>query len=358
MTDPYRARPRRTALTAPAPLDGRPLRALAAVHMYPPTHNAGAEVMLHTMLRDLQRRGWDVQVMAMNYRGMPYEYDGVPVVACPVDREQGAHFSWSDVVVTHLDATRRAIAWARHGRPLVHLVHNHRQLTHHRVRVAEAQLVVWNSEWIRDQHKEWGGESIVVRPPVNSADYRVERDRKGAVTLINLFRPKGSSTFWHLAGQFPRRRFLAVRGAYGLQDIPALTPPNVRTVDNHPDVRAIYSQTRVLLVPSHYESWGRVAVEAMASGIPVIANPTPGLLEALTSPTEGACALFADVANPSAWRSALQSLDSALTYRKWSNRALLRSAELDAQSAGDLDAFAEAMTRLATSGAPTLAAHG
>lgn len=42
-------------------------------------------------------------------------------------------------------------------------------------------------------------------------------------------------------------------------------------------------------MPSYYESWGRVAVEAMSLGIPVIAHPTPGLKESL-----GDAGLFAN----------------------------------------------------------------
>jgi len=39
------------------------------------------------------------------------------------------------------------------------------------------------------------------------------------------------------------------------------------------------SQARVLLVTSHSEGFGRMAVEAMACGVPVVANPVGGLLE-------------------------------------------------------------------------------
>ena len=39
------------------------------------------------------------------------------------------------------------------------------------------------------------------------------------------------------------------------------------------------SQARVLLVTSHSEGFGRMAIEAMACGVPVVANPVGGLLE-------------------------------------------------------------------------------
>lgn len=351
--DPYRSSPRRVELGEREQLDGRAPRVLAAVHLYPPGHNAGAEVMLHTMLRDLVRRGWEAHVLATEYRGEPYDVDGVHVERAPADRDMARPFGWADVVVTHLDATRKAMSWCRWGRPLVHVVHNHRQLYFHKVRPELAQLVVWNSEWVRERNAAAWSEhpSIVVRPPVYSHDYATRHDTKrhrGRVTLLNLYPPKGSKTFWRLVAALPEQRFLGVRGSYGGQDVPRVIPSNACVIENTPNVvRDVYRHTRVLLVPSHYESWGRVAVEAMASGIPVIAHPTPGLQEALTSPELGGCALFVDAADTAGWIEALQQLDDPSIYDEWSKRSLARSAELDAIAAADLDAFADAMLRLA-----------
>lgn len=347
MTDPYRSRVR---LDDRAPLDGRPLRALAVVHLYPPGHNAGAEVMLHTMLRDLVDHGWQVRVLATEYRGLPYVRDGIEVARAPIDRDMREQWSWCDVGITHLDATRRAMSWSRWGRPLVHIVHNHRQLAHHRVTPGRAALVVWNSEWIAGEHASWPGESIVVRPPVAVADYETKRaGRRGAITLLNLYQPKGSDVFWRLAERFHRRRFIGVLGAYGHQHVPRRVPRNVRLVRNTPDVREIYGQTRVLLVPSVYESWGRVAIEAAASGIPVIAHPTEGLRESLTSPTFGGCALFADRDNFGEWVEAVHALDDADTYELWSQRSRQRALELDAVRLDDLERWRSSLERLAVS---------
>lgn len=323
---------------------------LAVVHLYPPLHNAGAEIMLHALLRDLVARGWDVRVLATQYRGEPYERDGVSVARAPVDIETGEHFAWCDVAITHLDATRRAVGWARWGRPLVHVVHNHRQLVFHKVRPAQAQLVVWNSEWLQREAKSWRGHpSLVVRPPVRSADYATERSDDGAATLLNLYPPKGADTFWRLVDELPRHRFLGVLGSYGGQRIPERVPSNAEVIPNTPDVvERVYARTRVLLMPSRYESWGRAAVEAMASGIPVIAAPTLGLVEALTSPRHGECALFVDAADVDGWAKALRELDDERTYEHWSKRARQRSDELDRQAVVDLDAFAEAMLSLAS----------
>ena len=84
------------------------------------------------------------------------------------------------------------------------------------------------------------------------------------------------------------------------------------------DVKEIYKTTSVLLAPSlWYESWGRVATEAVMNGIPVLASSSGGLPEAvdvggvildapkecgsteerekwLTLPSEESCRVWAD----------------------------------------------------------------
>jgi glycosyltransferase involved in cell wall biosynthesis len=73
----------------------------------------------------------------------------------------------------------------------------------------------------------------------------------------------------------PRQGFLFVVGAYGRQVRPRLA--NVQVI---PPVawdrmrEAVYARTRVLLMPSEYESYGRCGVEAAHAGVPTIAHPT------------------------------------------------------------------------------------
>lgn len=322
---------------------------LAVVHRYLPSHNAGAETMLHAILRDLVDHGWECLVLSQNHRGPAYKWDGVNVERAPRDLELTDSWEWTDVAITHLHGTRGAIAWSRRGRPLVHLVHNHAQLRHQRVTARDAALVVWNSEWVRKAWEEWSGPSIVTRPPVLAERYRTENDDRftdGAVTLLNLCEAKGGKTFWRLAGERPDLTFLGVEGAYHIQE-PAPDLPNVIVEENTPDVLHVYERTRVLVVPSRYESWGQVAVEAMASGIPVIAANTPGLREACTSPEVGECALFCDPDNVTEWLDALEMLDDPRAYGTWSDASLRRSAELDEQAAFDMKALRETLHALA-----------
>ena len=315
------------------------MRVLAWVHLYAPDHCAGAEMMLHEILLGLRARGHDVHVICDSSTAPDFE--GVPITTrsslTAVERER--LLDWADIVITHLDRTREVVAALAHRRPLVHLVHNDRQLTHHRVKPNDAQLVVANSQWIAGAIK-WPGETIVVPPPVDPARYRTPRTDADSLTLVNLSAEKGARTFWALASALPDRPFLGVVGGYGPQVIPSVIPSNVTIVEHGPDIAAVYARTRILLMPSGYESWGRVGIEAAASGIPTIAHPTPGLLESL-----GSAGIFADRNNTPAWVETVLALDDPDVYACHSRLSLARSAAL--APGPSLDRLEQAMMRLA-----------
>lgn len=302
------------------------MRLLAHVHAYPPAHNAGAEWMLHSILAWLVEQGHECHVYGASTR-KSLVIDGVELHGRCAPRKlvQLYELIMPDVVITHLDETQRAV---NHGqfiaRPIVHLVHNDIQLAFHKVKEAQAQLVVHNSEWIAKADR-LGYPSMVVRPPVFADRYRTETTRE-YVTLINLTKEKGAPIFYDLARENPDQLFLGVRGGYGVQEVPLTLPENVTIIDNTPDIIGeVYARTKILLVPSTYESWGRVAIEAAASGIPIIANPTPGLKESL-----GSAGLFAARKDPRAWNRELRRLlENGDHYAEFSRRTSARAIELD-----------------------------
>jgi glycosyltransferase involved in cell wall biosynthesis len=208
-------------------------------------------------------------------------------------------------------------------------------------------LAVYNSQWMRQAAELWFAShtpkhtpaaELVVRPPVRAGDYRTTPG--DCITLINLYDSKGGGLFWRLAEAMPDRKFLGVLGAYGDQVVKDL--PNVEVLQHVPgDQMAahVYSRTRVLLMPSVYESWGRTGVEAFASGIPVIAHQTPGLAESLA---EGG--IFVDREDQAGWVAMLRALEDPAEWQAASERALARSRELDPSE--DLAAWCDAIEAL------------
>lgn len=300
-------------------------------HLWPPDHNAGAELYAQTVLRHLLERGHECRASVR--RTSVKEYLGVEVTSHARIRED---WDWCDVAITHLDETKKAMAESRRtGKPLVHLVHNDAQLRYHKV-PQTASLVVFNSRWVADRHKAWGGAKLVIPPPVIADDYRVQRPGS-MLTLINVSKPKGSRVFYDLATLMPKRQFLGVLGAYHQQE--RWRRPNVRLVENTPDARSIYAQTRILLMPSGYESWGRTGIEAAVSGIPTIAAPTPGLRESL-----GKAGIWAGRDDLDCWRQIIECLDDPKEYAYHSRLAKQRAGQLN--PAGDLNRLAVAIEGL------------
>ncbi|MER7023868.1 glycosyltransferase [Streptomyces sp. NPDC000404] len=317
---------------------------------YPPDHNAGSEWMLHSMLRPLAERGHRVEVW-LSHPGKThksYEIDGVYVVPFQEGIDFVARAHRADVLVTHYENVPLLAGLARERAiPLTVICHDNFAASFHNA--AGADLVVYNSEWIRRDGEIYYARyppeflprrSIVVRPPVIADEYRTRPGE--CATLVNLNADKGGELFWRIAAWTPEWKFRGVRGAYGEQVMPPPRLPNCEVVDSVPGQQMrehVYSRARVMLMPSLYESWGRVAVEAFASGIPVIAHPTPGLVEAM-----GAAGIFAYRDDQNAWIDALRSLRDPDTWARASRRALERSAELSA--AHDLDLWCEAIESL------------
>lgn len=288
------------------------MRVVACAHLYPPASRVGSWISTHEYLAHLVRRGHRVDVVRLRAgRRADYEHEGVTVHSGPgwVERLP------ADVLIAHC-SDGGAVTNA--DVPTVRFVH-----MPCRASDLDADLVVWNSEASR---VPISGRSMVLHPPVDPAKYATTPG--DAVTLVNLTKAKGVHTFWQLAEAMPDVPFLGVKGGYGHQHPPKL--PNVEIMASQRDMRAVYAKTRILLAPSEYESWGRVGVEAMASGIPVIAHPTPGLIESL-----GDAGTFVPRSDIDGWEHAIRSMD----WDAQSAKAKARSAELD--PAADLDLFAD-----------------
>jgi len=154
---------------------------------------------------------------------------------------------------------------------------------------------------------------------------------------VNLTSAKGGRLFWHLAKTTPDVQFLGVRGGYGQQV--SNKAKNVTVIDPTVDMAGdVYSRTRILLMPSLHETWGMVGMEAMTCGIPVIAHPTPGLVESL-----GDAGIFVDRADADGWRQAIRSLTGD-EWNEASARASARAAAFDATA--QIDTFAAALESL------------
>lgn len=287
------------------------MKALAVVPLYPPHSRVGAWLATHEFLAHLVDRGHEVTAVTMSSGvARPEALDGVRVVGAKTD--VAALAAAADVVITHLD--RGAEIAREAGKPCVQMAHGANMAAFDGV-----DLVVANSRAMADSITN-ARRVIVCHPHTRPEAHRVEATGD-AVTLVNHSRAKGGKTFAQVAERLPDRRFLAVRGGYGEQV--GLRGPNVVRWATQDDMRKVWAETRILVMPSEHETWGMVAVEAMLNGIPVIAHPTPGLRESL-----GDAGVFVDRDDIDGWVHAIAALDDPDIYQAASDRARARAGSI------------------------------
>lgn len=163
-------------------------------------------------------------------------------------------------------------------------------------------------------------ETGTVRPILHRDKILIPNAFQGdAITLVNANQNKGVHVFLDLARKMPDRKFLGVLPYYGETRLPP-SPPNVEWVPFNDDIRTILRRTRILLMPSYYESFGRIGIEAMLNGIPVLySKPNPNSVYPGGS-TEGLdewirpIGLACERESTEEWIQAVRSLDDPDAY--------------------------------------------
>jgi len=173
-----------------------------------------------------------------------------------------------------------------------------------------ANVTPWPSTIVRTE---------VIRPIMHEHKIKMDPFPSGdMITLVNANVNKGVHQFIELAKRLPDRKFLGVIPYYGELWVPP-APANIEWIKFDDDVRNILKRTRILLLPSNYESFGRIAVEAMYNRIPVIyskSNPNaapPGTTEGVEAwivPAGIGC----ERDRPEQWVDAVVSLDDPDVY--------------------------------------------
>jgi glycosyltransferase involved in cell wall biosynthesis len=362
-------------------------RILAYVHAYcGHGREAGAETTLHDLLKSLVSAGWEANVVLSepHYMGgervEPYWIDGVFV-----RMENGGDTLleaalYTDVMISHLDNSERTTYVAqKYDKAMVQLIHNTMWQTEGYIATGP-DLLVYNTDWVKKYHEgnenpvasipkmlERGADTlmrvdfvvvpdrrttkipgIVVHPQVDPADYSAAGSHDH-ITFINFHKNKGPEIFWELAKLRKDVQFLGVLGGYGEQEIPSVVPDNVTLIENTRDMKSVYAATRALLMPSLYESFGRVAIEAAASGVPTIHSDTPGLRESLRHPLGHNTGLMVDRLdhhNISIWSDALDAVFSGTYYPAYKKNALNASAWWNLQRKTETANFVSTMEKL------------
>jgi glycosyltransferase involved in cell wall biosynthesis len=220
---------------------------------------------------------------------------------------------------------------AIYRKPVVHLAHS--DISRAEIRNAsDGQAVIYNSEWSRSQLEPgYRHPGFVLRPPVDPLEFDTGANpaKNEHITLINLDQNKGGMILTRIAQALPHRKFIGVVGSYSQpRKLGQFTrqPPNVEVVAKTARITDIYARTRILIMPSEYESWGMVAQEAACSGIPTISTGTPGLRENC-----GTAGIYVkDREDTAEWVRHIEALmTDAKLYKSKSEAARKRARQLD-----------------------------
>lgn len=254
------------------------------MHSCAATVKAGAELVAHELTKHLQRAGWNTRIML--YDHTMESFDGIELIKmpyqAPLDDKCRQVLGETDILLTQNFVPEDAIKIAEEfGLPICFFLH----LDVEKVEVLQQRwnvpiYIVYNA---MTQHEvvptihPW----TVVRPHVDYSRFEAIAGQAKSgkqVTLLNCFENKGGKTLKLLAEAMPDIPFTGVKGGYGDQVLDG-SSPNLTYKEHSANPLPYYADSRIVIMPSRNESWGRVALEAMAAGIPVIVGDTPGLRE-------------------------------------------------------------------------------
>lgn len=267
---------------------------VALTHGYPPVWNMGGEVSLHRSLVGIKEK-----VLVLTKTEKPYTFEGVRVEnlnmndvlnikADPrpiVNQLQSVH---TRVIFAQNELSLPAVRAARiMGTTSVIGVHTPPRFGRTiRDALRFADHAVYNTHAAAREWKNPNG--LVLHPPTTAPPKKFSA-RGNAYTMLSSLRNKGITVVLELAKRYPQQRFIVVLSpanpTHGIPDLEAQAA-KLPNLEIHPRVNPEHvhkylEQTRIILVPSMYETYGMSAIEAAGYGIPSIHVDTPHVREGI-----------------------------------------------------------------------------
>ena len=235
-----------------------------------------------------------------------------PAAALPL-----AAAAWNASIIVVQSGTALAplvLASLRTGRATAVYLHNVEVHQLGGMLIADPSLLyLANSDFTAGRWRALCGLHCHVIKPVVIADNYITAGNGSKVLFVNPAPIKGVQLMFALAAQCPELTFLVVESwnlepawrTYCQQWARSLG--NVQWLGPQDDMRGVYGQARVLLMPSVWEeAFGRTVIEAQLSGVPVLASNRGALPD-----TVGDGGLTLDPHEPvESWAEALRRLMS------------------------------------------------
>lgn len=310
-------------------------------HYYLPQSHGGMANTLHQLCLNFQSQGHDVVVLSGFRRAVDFlslrssltiavrkRLYGIAVsrdlrLSYPVWRSWSPQIALEyvveteqpDIIVVMGGAVVPIVRSARPlGIPILIQVHDVEEDWHKgNFREVIDLPIVANSKFTAGVYcKRYGANAQVIYPYMPLNRYKVVSSRQ-RVVFVNPILRKGLRKAYEVAKLCPHIPFIFVGNLPevdeqgNILDHKQFALPNLILQPFCSDMREIYRQCRILLVPSQWEeAYGRVVNEAQVSGIPVLASTRGGVPEAVG---EGGLLLDAD-APSELWAETLNKMYS------------------------------------------------
>jgi glycosyltransferase involved in cell wall biosynthesis len=279
-----------------------------------PTTFAGSEISAYETLKYLQARGHTIIIFVKVWKVS--EYNGLKIYKYDETSSfYKNHIKNCDVVFFQMgNEAKNLEIFQNIHKPVyvfIHVVNSYEWLIQQKM--IFPITVVYNSNMTQDTIPTIYDNMRMV-PYVNTAKFKNLREltiQNDVVCLINCNRNKGGELLVTLAHNMPDVQFLGVKGGYSNQIIENPCPSNLTYIENQEDITVVFKKIGILIMPSTNVTWGRTAVEAMASGVPVIHSEAPGLVECI----DGA-GILCNRNDEDAWVEAIRRILGDRAYRE------------------------------------------
>jgi hypothetical protein len=318
----------------------------AFLHGYPPGWSMGGEISTHRTL----------SVVPGSTVFTPRTTDGYVLDGVTVLPSSGPYFLnimddaqaiEASVLFAHSTLSQATVRAARRlKKPSILAVHAPPRFAADLRRAwAAATVRLYNTEAAR---KDWrDSRGWLLHPPIGPPPKEMIDGTGDALTLTSSLLNKGVTRVLDLARLLPDRRFIIVRSpaheTHGSLDFEerAASLDNIEVWDRlHPRMMSVlWAQTKVLLVPSRYETYGLSALEAAWHGIPSVHVDTIHVREGI-----GEAARLMKSQTVEELRAAVDEVDR--DYTEWSAKAHSRAHALREREVRELAAFAAGVAGL------------
>ena len=278
-----------------------------------PTTFAGSEISAYETIKYLRARGHTIIIFVNNWK--VNEYDGFEIYKYNiVDPFCKQTIENADIVFFQMQDKIENLEIIRNrNKPVylfIHMVNSYPWILQQKVPFPV--FVVYNSNMTQDTLQTLHPNMRMI-PYVDTDKFKALRDHtinNDIVCLINCNQNKGGDMLKNLAERMPDVQFMGVKGGYSSQVTDSNTP-NLIYIENQNDITPVFKKIGILIMPSKNETWGRTAVEAMASGVPVIHSESPGLVECV-----GGAGIMCQHDDEEAWENAIRRLIGDRAYRE------------------------------------------